>query len=502
MQFLNIYWVLAITALTWHYVLFCGFVSDDHAVIEARKDIIPDAEKIDKGEPYWIKVFNDGVVLFYLNKLVKAIFGSNPFGWHLLSYTIHLVNTFLLYKVACGFVSEPMALLATLIWAVNPMQNQITGWCSGRPYGISAMIALAMMLLWQHPYLTLPLFVLGLITSVSIGFTPILLAVLHPQTWQGTFYIWLLVACIPFVLWKFQKRFAQNALVLDRKNFHFRKRRFNNIVRIYMYYIATLIFPTKMGWYHDAGFGYNEKWDGFNIWALAGFVVVYFLFQNPLGLWFLLGLLPQMNLFATNSYVQDRYIYFGSMGLAILLTPFIPEVLYIAIVAIYISKSYTYSRHMINDEKLYAENWRNHPKADYAINNLSFFLIQDKRHEEARAFINRGLEINKDNKLLWYNLGVTWAATGNITTEEGVQRFFRAMECWKRALQIEPRWKKPLEDMQKLVKLLIDNKILTTDKSQSLPGMPAIHTPAMDKGVFDEGNTEVRTAVGSEVQAS
>jgi tetratricopeptide (TPR) repeat protein len=490
LDFLNIYWVLAITALTWHYVLFCGFVSDDHAVIEARKDIIPDAEKIDKGEKYWLKVFNDGVILFYLNRLVKSICGSNPFGWHLLSFSIHLANTFLLYRVSMMFVPEPIALLATLIWSVNPMQNQIVGWCSGRPYGISAMFALIMLLFWQHPYVTIPLFVLALITSVSIGFTPILLAVLHPNTWQGTFYVWVLVACIPFVLWKFQRRFAQNALVLDRENFHFKKRRFFNMARVYMYYIMSMIFPVRMGWYHDAGFSYNKKWDGFNIWALAGFIVVYVFCHNVLGLWFLLGLLPQMNIFATNSYVQDRYIYFGSMGFALLVTPYIPSLLYIVAVAIYISKSYTYSRHMISDETLYKENWRNHPKADYAINNLSFFLIQQRRYEEARAFINRGLEINKDNKLLWYNLGVTWAATASLGNEDGIQRFFRAMECWKRALHIEPRWRKPLEDMQKVVKVLIDNKILTTDQSEAVPGMPAIHTPAMDKEAFSACDTK------------
>ena len=95
LDFLNIYWVLGITALTWHYVLFCGFVSDDHAGIAARKDIIPDAEKVDRGEKYWVKVFNDGVVVYYLNNIVKKITGINPFGWHLLSLIIHLVNTFL-----------------------------------------------------------------------------------------------------------------------------------------------------------------------------------------------------------------------------------------------------------------------------------------------------------------------------------------------------------------------------------------------------------------------
>jgi len=502
LEFLNIWWVLAITAGTWCYVLKCGFVSDDHAVIAERKDIIPDHEKNPKSENHWVKVFNDGIVMFYLNRAVRKVFGNKPFGWHLLSYCIHLINTFLFYKVALMFVSNDAALCATLIWAVNPMQNQIAGWCSGRPYGIAAMMALACMLLWQYPVVVVPLYVLGVITSVSIGFLPVILMLAHPGTWQGSAYIGALILAVPFVLWKFQKRFSVNALVMDRKNFHFRMRRFNNIVRIYMYYLASLFFPVTMGWYHDAGFAYNEKWDGFNVWALAGYAtVIYITSQGALGAWFLLGILPQANIFATNSYVQDRYLYFGSMGLAILMAPLCVQypVLFVAIVAIYASKSYTYSRHMINDEHLYRENWRNHPQATYAINNLSFFLISQRRYEEARAYIDRGLAIDKDNKLLWYNLGVTWAATGHFQNQEGIQRFFRAMECWKRALQIEPRWKKPMEDLQKLVKVLVDNKIVTLDKNQAMPGMPAIHAPLMNKEELSgtTNNTEAGAAARS-----
>ena len=49
-DFLNIEIVLGIVFFTWHYSLFCGFVSDDHAVIEQRKDIIPEGEKNPKKE--------------------------------------------------------------------------------------------------------------------------------------------------------------------------------------------------------------------------------------------------------------------------------------------------------------------------------------------------------------------------------------------------------------------------------------------------------------------
>ena len=237
-----------------------------------------------------------------------------------------------------------------------------------------------------------------------------------------------------------------------------------------------------MGWYHQSGFRYNSKWDGFNIWALSGYcVIAWMAFQGPAGLWFLLGLFPNMNLFATNSYLQDRYLYFGSMGLALIAAGYLYPypIFFIALITIYAAKAYSYSRHMVNDEKLYRENWRNHPYSDYAHNNLAFFLIQQGRYEEARVMCQRGLDINRENKLLWYNLGVTWASTGNLSNEEGKMRFIRALECWKMALQLEPRWGKANEDIQKLIKFLVDNKVLTPNIQQAAPNLPSVSMPGV-----------------------
>lgn len=487
-DFINIYWVLGITALTWHYVLFCGFISDDHAVIEKRKDIVPDGEKKESTEPKLIKIFNDGIVMYYLNIVIVKLFGSKPFFWHLLSYSLHILNTFLVYK-AFSFLGEYNALCIALLWGVHPMNNQVAGWCSGRPYAIAVAFALTGLILWQYPLAVAPLYFLSVLTNFACGMLPVILKFIHPGTWQGNVYIGVLFLAIPFVAWKFSKRFAINALVMDRKNFHWRMRRLNNIARVYVYYIVQFLFPTKMGWYHQDGFCYNEKWDGFNVWALVGYISVFFLVQNPFGLLFLLGMLPYVNILATNSYIQDRYLYFGGIGLSIILTPLLLKhpIIFVIIVTLYCYKSYSYSRRMLNDETLYMENIRNHPKSDYAVNNYGFFLIQARKYEEARSMLQHGLEINKDNKLIWYNIGVTWAASGSLNSEEGIQRFFRAMECFKRALQIEPRWKKPMEDIQKVVKVLVDNKILTLDKNQAIPNMPAIHTPLLDKEALREG---------------
>lgn len=481
---LTIQQVLIITAIAWHYALFCGFVSDDHAVIEKRKDIIPDGEKKPKQEKYWIKVFNDGIVMFYLNKVMRRIAGQSPFMWHLLNYSLHLLNTYLFYIVLSQIFDKNISLYITLLWAINPMINQVVVWCSGRPYVIATAFALISLLHWDKPYIVLPLYLLGTITSMTIAFIPIFIKILHPLAWQSNLYIGLIFLMMPFVIWKFAKRFGSNALVLDRKNYHFKLKRFNNLARVYMYYIFCLIFPVKMGWYHESGFRYNDRWNKFNVWSLIGYASIFTMMKSGIsGIWFILGMLPNMNLFATNSFLQDRYLYFGSMGFFMFIVPYLrnhPEIL-IAIAAIYVAKSYTYSRQMVNDEKLYRENVRNHPASDYAYNNLGYFLIQQQRFDEARVVALRGLAIDRNNKLLWYNLGITWAATAHLRTEEGKFRFLRAMDCWKMALQIEPRWAKPAEDLKKLIKFLLDNKVLTQIKAEAAPSSPTVNLPVDEK---------------------
>lgn len=377
-------------------------------------------------------------------------------------------------------MGERVTIIAVTIWAVNPMLNQTVVWISGRPYTIAVTFCLTAMIFWREPFIVLPLYALAVITNISIVFMPVLIKIMHPDAWQSNFYlIVIFVLAAPFILWKFKQRFTK-ALVIDRENFRFTKRRFNNLARVYAYYVWTLFVPIRMGWYHQGGFRYNSKWDKFNVWTLVGYGLVYwFARQGLFGWWFLLGLIPNMNVYVTNSFLQDRYTYFGSIGLACIVAPLLsqyPE-LFIAAITFYGTRAYMYTRQLLNDETMYRENWRNHPFSDYAVNNLSFFLIQQKRYEEARVMILRALENTKDNKMLWYNLGVTWAARGHFQTDEGKFNFLRAVDAWKMCLQIEPRWRKPAEDLERLIPLLIQHKVITTNSAEAGGSVPLINIP-------------------------
>jgi hypothetical protein len=476
-------YTLVFVFLVWHYALKCGFISDDHAAVAQRKDIIPDGEKNPVKKKYWTDVFDQGVMMFYLNKFFDMLHIRRiPFFWHLFLLGLHLLNCYLLYILLTPIMGKDISIIAVAIWAINPMLNQTVVWISGRPYTIAVTLCLVAMINWQNPFIVLPLYALAVVTNISIVFVPVLIKIIHPGTWQSNFYLIVIFAvAIPFILWKFKMRFSK-ALVIDRENFKFRKRRFNNLARVYAYYVWTLFTPVRMGWYHQAGFRYNSKWDKFNIWTLVGYVLVFiFAKQGLFGWWFLLGLLPNMNIFVTNAFLQDRYTYFGSIGLACIVAPILYQypVLFIVACTFYGTRAYMYTRQLLNDETMYRENWRNHPFSDYSVNNLSFFLIQQKRFSEAQVIIMRALETTKDNKMLWYNLGVTYAAQGHFNNDEGKIHFLRAVDAWKMCLQIEPRWRKPAEDLEKLMKLLIERKVITMTASESGPNPIQVDIPSI-----------------------
>lgn len=509
MPTIDINLILLVVAFTWHYCLFCGYISDDHAAVASRTDIIPDDEKKDRKESYWVKRFNDGIVMFYQTRIFWALGLKNkPFFWHLFSLWLHLANTYLLYLFLVPIMSDNIALYTCAFWAVNPMLNQNVVWISGRPYLFGTFLVLIAMNCWQNPLAFGVFYMLAVITNISIFFVPVIMWLIYPEEWQTKFYLGIMViGALPFLVWKFNKRFT-NGLVIDRENFAFRKRKLFTFARIVLYYIWTLFFPVRMGWYHQAGFRYNERWEKFNYQTLIGFVCILclVLYTKTAGWWFLLGLLPNSNLYATNSFLQDRYLYFCSIGIALILAPYLaayPALFYCAM-TFYVTRAYMYSRHLKNDETLYRENWRNHPKSDYAINNLSFFLIQQKRYDEARVVIERGLNINSVNKMLWYNLGITHAAQGHFNNDEGKFRFIKALDCWKKCLQIEPRWAKPAGDLKKLIQILVDNKVLTLNKDDSAHGI-SISVPNLKgiKEIMDGSNKpEVQEAEPTQVSTA
>jgi len=70
------------------------------------------------------------------------------------------------------------------------------------------------------------------------------------------------------------------------------------------------------------------------------------------------------------------------------------------------------------------------------LNNQAIILASEGHYEEAIECYKRAITLERDNKLLWYNLGLTYRDNGNMTDAE---------KCLKTAWSIEPKNEEILE---------------------------------------------------------
>ena len=74
---------------------------------------------------------------------------TNPFGYHLTNLLLHMANACLLYRLlVLLFTRTPIAALATLLWALHPIQTEAVGYVSGRVIAVAAFFLLAGLLAW------------------------------------------------------------------------------------------------------------------------------------------------------------------------------------------------------------------------------------------------------------------------------------------------------------------------------------------------------------------
>ena len=143
------------------------------------------------------ELFNGGIGRYYRPlstisfMLDSALFGANPAGCHALNIFIHLCNALLLYYLVISLPTDNgntdnYALVASLLFAVNPLCTEAVIWISARPDLLScSFFLLSMILIVRNDSPTLPF------RTVLLFFT-FLCALLSKESSIGLFALWLL----------------------------------------------------------------------------------------------------------------------------------------------------------------------------------------------------------------------------------------------------------------------------------------------------------------------
>lgn len=174
--------------------------------------------------------------------IVERLYGFGTFG-----FVIRHDNIFriFLYTVICvliylAFGANQISFWAAILFALNPVNNQISLWSNGRRYVVNIILVLLMMICMDHSLwpVSLILYAMTMSFHVTAIFAPLALG----NPWFS--------AVIPIVGWLAMPRIikkinARNKIIFDDDRRKFTPKRFVIIVKQYGHYFFKMLLPER-----------------------------------------------------------------------------------------------------------------------------------------------------------------------------------------------------------------------------------------------------------------
>ena len=452
-----------------------GFVWDDEPNIAS-----PELRSLDGLRQIWFqpRATQQYQPLHYSSSwLQQRLMGNSPTGYHLVNLLLHIGCVVLVLKIL-RFLRVPGAELATMIFALHPVNVETVAWIAERKNTLSGVFGLAATLWYLkfdesrsgrekdgpqgHGYrnyaLAIGLFVLGLLTKTSIVALP--LAWLAIFWWKRGAISWRRdgVPLVPFLFlsaaaglmtrWVEYGNIAYRARALDLSFLD----RCLIAGRAFWFQLSKLLWPSNLIFVYP-------RWDiNAGVWwqylfplAVLALLVIFWSLRRwsraPLAgvLVYILLLLPTLGFFNIYfflySFVADHWQYLACLGI---ITPCASGIVLLVerfkswrvwlepgvtllIGGVLFVVTWQQSRMYTDIETLYRTTIIRNPACWMAQLNLGNILYQAKRIPEAMDLFNHAMRIKP--AAAHYSLG-------NALVQKG--RNPEAIEEYKEALQIDP----------------------------------------------------------------
>ena len=432
--------IIALTYIVYWRSIFHHYVCDDLS----RYADIKDRERPKKFLTRLRRAFSDH---YYDDAPVAKTEHPTCKLTHILSIGLHAATSALIY---IAFGHDTVSFIAAILFVLNPFNQEIPLWLSGKGYGKVAVLTL---LSYAMPYLT-PVFYGGvffLISNALYGFAVSIV----PSTLMFITYPWW---CKPFILiaplllysfyWEhiFQvgkiKHFC-NKPVATTINW----RKLIIWTKFYGYYLSDCILCFKLAQFHgylsEYTISLKETEDAYKLdkffWvgAITLFILVTNLIWNYGGLygpvwgllWFTVMIAPFCNFVNVgNMLVGMRYAYLANAGLMLTLANFVFFFPPLGIIMGWylgrlpqVIQSYRNdfwnTEFQIFEEPDYHHSWLLHGNMNYARRNFRSAL-QD--YIEARKCYQNSWKV-------WFNISSCFILLGNLA--EAIKAYEHTKEC-------------------------------------------------------------------------
>jgi tetratricopeptide (TPR) repeat protein len=380
---------------------------------------------------------------FVSYQLTAAVVGMNPFFFHLGNMLLHIGSTILLWKIFRKLgASEAVALGASLLWAIHPLQTEAVLWAAARKDTLATFfLCLSVWLYLRHCdtrrglyfWLSVGMFALALLSKVSVIVLPLALLLLdwyeqRKLDWQAwiekiPYFVLSIIFGLIAVLGKTRVLGAtdpwQNALIACKSTFFY-------LYKIIAPFGFTVIYPQV-----DPVSLTQPMFLLTSVGLILLIVFLGFLLitrRIPVlgfGLgWYLLFLLPNLPNFSKNGFLffaSDRYAYLASIGvfffIATLLsslarkhTSFVIGVFALPLIILTFLQGFVWH----DSEALYRNAIVLYPRSPMAHNNLGMELEPQGKKEEAKAEFLTAIEQSPTQSIPYFNLAALAGKEGDI----------------------------------------------------------------------------------------
>ena len=286
-----------------------------------------------------------------------AIWGMEPFGFHLANVLLHAMVAVLVFAVARRLSGSLFAAFAAgALFAVHPVHTEAVAWASGRKDVLSTALFLGSYLLYlkyaqegrrKHWLILVSIiaFIFSGLAKAMVVTLPALIMItdyvygerLGEGRWKRLVPVWAAYFAAAAFVTGLAVHFASSAKAIVPYHFGSGERTALFMTWAVLFYLKTLLWPSFLSArypYGDTGdFGVPELAIRLSPGVLAivlGAAFYVFLRSREthrratsvplklagLGLaWFFVSLLPVMNIISINILVADRYLYVPSVGL-------------------------------------------------------------------------------------------------------------------------------------------------------------------------------------------
>ncbi|MDD5365412.1 MAG: tetratricopeptide repeat protein [Gallionellaceae bacterium] len=417
-------WLLAVAALAYANAISAGFQFDDF-------NVIVDNPAVHSLAAWWAGM--PGIrPLLKLSYALNWLADPDPAGFHAVNILLHLVNVALVWRlsrhlpVPAGWEDEPrqqrVRILATLLFAVQPIQTESVTYVSGRSMDLMAAFGLAGLLCWLEAptrmrprywqALALLLFAAAILTkevAVALPLTLLLFRRTGRNLAPLAFAALALIAL--FGLFGYQRMLTEpmprslGANLLSEAN------------AVY-YLLGQLFQPTALN--IDPELPELTAWSSLSVIQVAGLaaaIAAAWLSRHHRPwlsfavFWFVIILLPTHSLIPRLDLASERHLYLAGLGpywlgaIAAALLPAKPW--RIAVVALALAgMTLTHLRNLDYRDEI--SLWRQTTAIDATNargwNNLGWAYLLAGRKDEARQAFLRTLQLEPEDDLARRNL--------------------------------------------------------------------------------------------------